>query len=568
MNLTNRITKLENKQKQTQQSLNRSQSLRLFWGLGVFLLLVFSQIAKGFYLEWMALGVLLPLFIIYFKISRNKQAFYNSLEALRLFYVQELQFQQGILVQPIDVERMSDSNLARDLDMHYVYSQLQRCLSIQGGHLLDEWLCQKAPSSLRHKRQLCMQELTHFPGLLRKIQLRPVNHWVDFSRIAKEVSRSFFPENISWKWIVPISWVTTLILIFLPLPALLWKISLFTYIASMLTYLKYTGPIFSRLQDLHQDFTELSGKIASIERLAAVVSFFPHLKKAQVSQDVAKMDQLISLMSVKTNPILFYLLNLILPWDFFLAERCEKARIGFEKSFNQWSPEIIELEALGSLANLNIYHNTTWAEEKEEEFISFENLSHPLTNQDMIVKNDFNSGPKKVFIITGSNMSGKSTFLRAVGINFCLAQIGAPVFAKNFFFQPRQMVTCIRVSDSLRDGQSYFYAEVKRMKKILETAEDKKVFFLIDEPLRGTNNKERLIGNQKYLTSTIKLEACGFISTHDLELTQLAQNEALVDNYHFSEKWDEEDLVFDYKIKEGPSKSTNALKILAREGLY
>jgi DNA mismatch repair ATPase MutS len=129
------------------------------------------------------------------------------------------------------------------------------------------------------------------------------------------------------------------------------------------------------------------------------------------------------------------------------------------------------------------------------------------------------------------------------------------------------LVTCIRVSDSLRDGQSYFFAEVQRMKGILQKARQQNILFLIDEPLRGTNNRERLIGNQKYLQQVLEAQAFGFISTHDLELTALADASPFIANYHFSEQWDQGDLLFDYKIKAGPSKTTNALKILQREGL-
>ncbi len=567
LNLTDRISKVQSKKDRMLNELKRSQSRRLFFGLNVFFFLTASQVLKGFYLEWIALLVLFPLFYYFLKQSRHKKKFYDSLECLQNFYQKEEDFKQGKLVDPVPVDNMSDTNLARDLDLHLLLPQVQRCFSIQGHKKLNDWLCQKSEHSTRAKRQSYMQELILFPGLVRRIQLHPTVNLVDFKRIEKEVSRGFFPEKIAWKWIVPISWVLTFFLLFLPTPDILWKITLLTYIGSMLTYLKHTSPIFTRMQDLHSDFSELHEKIDRIELLASRLSFLPFLKKKHVSRDIHKLDRLISLMSLKTNPILFYILNLIVPWDFILAELCEKARLSFQNNFKSWSKEIIELEALSSLANLNIYHDTHWAEEKENAFLSFSEVSHPLINQNTIVTNDFNSFENKIFIITGSNMSGKSTFLRAVGINFCLAQIGAPVFAKNFYFESRQIVSCIRVSDSLRDGQSYFYAEVKRMKHILDLAKEEKVFFLIDEPLRGTNNKERLIGNQRYLKATLNFDACGFISTHDLELTQLSQTDPRIINYHFSEKWDEEDLVFDYKIKEGPSKSTNALKILAREGL-
>ena len=200
-------------------------------------------------------------------------------------------------------------------------------------------------------------------------------------------------------------------------------------------------------------------------------------------------------------------------------------------------------------------------------------MAHPLLPQDKVVRNNFlQKKMEGLFILTGSNMSGKSTFLRTLGINFCLARIGAPVFAKSFIFPDIDLHTCIHVSDSLRDGQSYFYAEVKALSQILQSTKEKPIFFLIDEPLRGTNNRERLLGNQFFFKKLLKKKSIGFVSTHDLDMTQMDQYSHQVKNYHFSEKYIEDynnqQLVFSYKIKEGPCPSTNALKILAQEGLY
>ena len=544
------------------------QQKRLFLGLSVFVLLVTSQILKGLYLELLALFLVLPIFIYYLKKSRRHSNFIDQLKSLKDFYHLQIQFQQANYSQTILPEEMSRPDLARDLDLAHLFSGINKCFSIESEELLDNWLCQNFVHSNLEDRQKQIKELTKYPGLLRKLQFIKQENKVQLSRIEKEMARSFFSEKIPWKWLIPISWVSLIAFLLIGLPGVLLKALLFCYVASMLFYLKHSQYLFSRLQDLHQDFSLLSQNIHNLEQLSQNLSFAPQLKKNIASKDTQKISSLISYMSVKTNPILFYLLNIIVPWDFFLAELAEKARAKINENFKSWKDEIIQIETCACLANIGIYNKTNWATINKSVFIKAKAVSHPLINQDVIVTNDFSPENQSVFILTGSNMSGKSTFLRAMGINFCLANIGAPVFAEEFEFTPMSIESCIRVSDSLRDGQSYFYAEVQRMKRILQKSKEEPILFLIDEPLRGTNNRERLIGNQSYLDQIIQEKAKGFISTHDLELTQLAEGKEDISNCHFSDQWNNQKLVFDYKLKQGPSQSTNALKILAQEGLY
>ena len=167
-------------------------------------------------------------------------------------------------------------------------------------------------------------------------------------------------------------------------------------------------------------------------------------------------------------------------------------------------------------------------------------------------------------------MSGKSTFLRTVGINLCLAQSGGPVCAKTFSWTRLRLFCCIRVTDVLDEGLSYFYAEVKRLKVILDALQDTNPFpvlFLIDEIYRGTNNRERLAGSEAFLQALHHNRGLGIISTHDLELTRLAENNGHIRNAHFQESVQEGTLHFDYRLRTGPCPTTNALRIMAQEGL-
>ena len=167
-------------------------------------------------------------------------------------------------------------------------------------------------------------------------------------------------------------------------------------------------------------------------------------------------------------------------------------------------------------------------------------------------------------------MSGKSTFLRTLGINLCLAQAGAPVCAGLFEWSWVRLATCIRVDDSLEAGLSFFYAEVKRLKSLLDETTDRSrtpVLFLIDEIFKGTNNRERLVGSRSYISALSQGHGFGLVSTHDLELTDLDKTVPRLRNVHFQETVVAGALHFDYKLKPGPCLTTNALRIMEMEGL-
>jgi DNA mismatch repair ATPase MutS len=167
-------------------------------------------------------------------------------------------------------------------------------------------------------------------------------------------------------------------------------------------------------------------------------------------------------------------------------------------------------------------------------------------------------------------MSGKSTFLRTVGINVCLAQAGAPVCAASFSWSWSRPACCIRINDSLDAGLSYFYAEVKRLKTILHATADREsppVLFLIDEIFKGTNNRERLIGSRSYINALAAGNGYGLVSTHDLELTDLDKEIPSLMNAHFQETVSNGALAFDYRLRPGSCPTTNALRIMQLEGL-
>jgi DNA mismatch repair ATPase MutS len=232
-----------------------------------------------------------------------------------------------------------------------------------------------------------------------------------------------------------------------------------------------------------------------------------------------------------------------------------------------------ELEALCSLATF-AYLNPEFVFPTIEPgyIVSARQIGHPLIAADERICNDFALDTLgEVVIVTGSNMSGKSTFLRTLGVNLILAYAGGVVSAQELRVGLFRPFTCIKVSDSVVDGFSYLYAEVRRLKALLTALQDdeneRPLFFLIDEIFRGTNNQERLIGSRSYIRALVGGNGVGLISTHDLELIKLADEFSQISNYHFREEVINGKMAFDYQLRTGPSPTTNALKIMKLEGL-
>jgi DNA mismatch repair ATPase MutS len=215
--------------------------------------------------------------------------------------------------------------------------------------------------------------------------------------------------------------------------------------------------------------------------------------------------------------------------------------------------------------------------EGKQTFVA-QSLGHPLIPDDRRVANNVTIGsPGTFLVVTGSNMSGKSTLLRAIGTNVVLAQAGAPVCALELSMPPILLATSMRIHDSLADGVSYYMAELRRLKQIVDTARDQQndsariLLYLLDELLQGTNTAERQIAVRRVLTHLISKGAIGAVSTHDLQLATEPPLFEASNPVHFREtihnESDRQEMTFDYILREGPATTSNALKLLEIVGL-
>ena len=239
------------------------------------------------------------------------------------------------------------------------------------------------------------------------------------------------------------------------------------------------------------------------------------------------------------------------------------------EALEDWLQVIGEFEMLNSLANLS-YNNPDFVYPKlnTNYEIEFTNLSHPLLNATTRVGNDVRFHPESFMILTGSNMSGKSTFLRSLGINMVLTGMGAPVCASKANVHPLPVLVSMRLSDSLSDSESYFFAEIKRLKQIMDQLENQPAFVLLDEILRGTNSDDKRNGTIEVVKKVIGQKAIGAIATHDIEVC-LTTNDYpnILTNKCFEVEIVDNDLHFDYKLRDGICKNRSATFLMKKMGV-
>ncbi len=286
--------------------------------------------------------------------------------------------------------------------------------------------------------------------------------------------------------------------------------------------------------------------------------------------EINKLKRLLDTLSSRGNG-LYWIFNSLFAIDIHLVIRIEKWKQDNSSHFQSWIDAISEVEALAGIAGF-AYANPEYSvpELVGKEFrLNSQNLAHPLIKSAKRVGNDFNiEGEGKIGVITGSNMSGKSTFLRTVGINLLLAQIGAPVCASSFKFSPTQLFTSMRTSDNLEESVSSFYAELKRIERLLQLVSNKEpIFFMLDEILKGTNTQDRHLGAQSLIKQLGKEKCTGLISTHDISLGEISNEAKNIVNLHFSSEIVDHELLFDYSLKSGVCQSFNASELMSRIGI-
>jgi hypothetical protein len=344
------------------------------------------------------------------------------------------------------------------------------------------------------------------------------------------------------------------------------------------------APILEAASSKETALARYAGMLAILEGEAfeapALVALQKRLRESgsSATQEMASLSRIVGFLDARNNEVFRFFIGPMLMWDLWCALALDAWRRRAGKVAFGWFRALAELEALASLAGFAFERpDHVFPEIVAEPTFEAVALGHPLIEADKRVCNDVTvAGPGYALVVTGSNMSGKSTLLRAAGINVVLANAGAPVCAKSMRIGRLIVATSMRVSDSLDEGTSRFYAELKKLKLVLDLSRKAKkadgkegvVLFLLDEILHGTNTRERLIGARAILRELLAQGAMGAVSTHDLGLGDLeGEMPEFVRNVHFEEQVANETMTFDYKLRTGIVQSSNALRLMRIVGL-
>jgi ABC-type multidrug transport system fused ATPase/permease subunit len=293
-------------------------------------------------------------------------------------------------------------------------------------------------------------------------------------------------------------------------------------------------------------------------------------KKAHLA--IQQLRKILDRFDLRLNVLVHVFLNSFLLWDVRQLISLNKWKKANGSKISQWYQLIAQFEVLNSLSTVH-FNYPDWAIPKfvSEHFtLESRDLGHPLIYSEHRVNSDFSlKGQSKVALITGSNMAGKSTFLRNLGVNIILAQMGAPVCATSFTLSPNKLMSSMRISDNLAESTSTFYAELKKLKTIIEAVNrNEQIFILLDEILRGTNSLDKHSGSEALIRQLIKQKAVAVLATHDVELSNLEKEfPGSLENYHFDVQVQGEELYFDYKLKQGVCTSLNASILMKKIGI-
>ncbi|MBN1119230.1 MAG: hypothetical protein JXA77_18615 [Bacteroidales bacterium] len=330
----------------------------------------------------------------------------------------------------------------------------------------------------------------------------------------------------------------------------------------------------TRFLKLLKKYTELLSVIEDKEYQAVYLKEITESLKYKEEASWKIMEKLtkqVSAFDNRLNILAALFLEGVLLWDYHCLFSIQNWKKTYGEGLLSWLDEIARYDALISKATF-VYNNNEYVypEFTNDNIISAENLGHPMLEPKIRISNDFHISKQGQFvIITGANMAGKSTFLRAVGVNLVLARMGLPVCASKFTFKPLNLFTSMRTSDSLADHESYFYAELRRLQEMFTKLENgEELFIILDEILKGTNSVDKQKGSFAAMKKILKMNGTGIIATHDLELTNIEKDyPEQITNKCFEIEIDNAKIHFDYKLYGGVTQKMNALLLMEQMGI-
>lgn len=489
-----------------------------------------------------------------------------------------------------------------DLDIfgqHSIFQLVNRTTTESGMIFLSKWLSEPAPNYEINDRQKAIEELSqkldwrqdfqasgmHFQN--RKSDYYKLLDWVEAPAILFKNRQIYITVAI----ILPVLFLLNTYLFYAHLDSLMGLI----YLSLMILVLLTTFIILRKVKPQAESIVETSTdnlktlrgyrtlinkiecesfKSKKLHDLQSILIKEKYSAYREISR-ICKILDFSHQKPIKKIPIggnfLYPILNSFLLLDIYLILGTEKWKLKNKAHLKSWAEAVSEFEVINSFSGF-CYSNPsyTFPEIAEKDnYVHFESLGHPLINSNNRVCNDFHSeGHGDVVMITGSNMAGKSTFLRTVGVNLVLALAGSPCCAKNGKVSNLKLFTSMRTQDNLEKGISSFYAELNRIEKMLKLIENNQnIYFLLDEMFKGTNSEDRHKGGFSLINQLSKLKTSGIIATHDIELAKLSENKKLVANYSFNSEMINDSMIFNYKLHNGICYDFNASELMKKSGI-
>jgi hypothetical protein len=407
--------------------------------------------------------------------------------------------------------------------------------------------------------------------------------FVDWAEGAAPLGASRVATGLSW--VLPACAILSMAVgTKIGLPRGTWVAFVLAELGFLAAHRKRTMPILLAASSREGSMARFKEVFEALEREAFEAPLLRSLQErlsrggVSVTREMAALARIIGFVDARQNEVFRVFITPVLLWDFHCARALDRWRGRVGPRVRLWFATLGEIEALASLAGFAFDHpDHAWPDLEPGGGFDAVSLGHPLLPAHERVENDVRllgaKGPASAahaLVVTGSNMSGKSTLLRAIGVNAVLAMAGAPACAKRLAMGRVSVATSMRVSDSLDAGVSHFLAELRAIKRVVDLARARPpVLFLLDEIFHGTNSRERLIGARAIVRSLLDLSAIGAVSTHDLGIAEpVPELQGRVRNVHFEEQVDASgSMTFDYRLREGVVKSSNALRLMRAVGL-
>ena len=373
--------------------------------------------------------------------------------------------------------------------------------------------------------------------------------------------------------LVTLALIVACMLNILPFSIIILDLMVNYVVIKMLT--KDMGNVIELFHSIKNSVRAYSNILSLIEKEEFKSSYLKELKanlaidgEASCSKEMNKLADLLDWVGDSMANAYYFILNVFVFADVFILFNLDKWKEKNGASIEKWLEIMGEFDALSSISNLSFDHEDWCFGKINDKEIKGVEMAHPLIGERAVANTYELASPKQITLITGSNMSGKSTFLRTIGINLLLTYIGAPSCAKEFSCPIMNIYTCMRTKDNLEESISSFYAEILRIKLIIDACKrGEEVFVLLDEIFKGTNSKDRHIGATVLIKQLISNGAIGLVSTHDLELCDLEEEMKEVENYNFREYYTDNKIQFDYRLRKGKSNTQNAVYLMKLAGI-